>query len=279
MKQFIPLLKLIRLPNLVIVGFTQFWSAVFLVENQSFQTLYADAHLYLLIISTLFIAAAGYLINDYYDIKIDYINRPGKVIIGKHIERRKVIIGHSVFNFIGVALGAWVSWWIMALNMLAAFLLWLYSNLLKRLPLWGNLAVSLLTALTVVAIYILYQTNLAELGMYAVFAFFISLVREIIKDAQDVEGDEKFGCRTLPIVLGIANTKKIVYFLLVVFWVIAGGITRPWPMFYPFMGGLSLMLLLFCFKLIRADKKQDFAWLSSYAKLMMVMGILSMILL
>lgn len=276
MKSFIQLLKLIRLPNLAIIAITQFMVSLFLIKENSFWILLTDFNLLLLIVSTLFIASAGYIINDYYDIKIDYVNKPNRVVIGKHIKRRQVIIIHSTFNFIGILVGAFVSWWILGINIIAAFLLWLYSNHLKRMPLWGNLTVSFLTGLSVFIIYFLYFSHVELIAMYAIFAFFISLIREIIKDMEDIEGDEKFGCRTLPIAIGPTATKRLIYGINIVFIIAVFFVTKEWNLFLPFSISLSAILGFLCIKIFKADKKKDYAQISGLAKLIMVLGISSM---
>ncbi len=276
MNSLFQLLKLIRFPNLAIIAITQFMVALFLIEPTTFTGIIRDYQLLILIISTLFIASAGYIINDYYDIKIDYVNKPDRVVIGKHIKRRQVLIIHSIFNFIGIALGAFVSWWVMGINMLATFLLWLYSNQLKRLPLWGNLTVSFLTGLSVFVVYLHYYSNLESVLMYASFAFFISLIREIIKDLEDMEGDEKFDCNTLPISIGATQTKKVIYGINILFSVVVFYVTENWQMFFPFFISLVIILGFLCLKLFYADKKQDYAQLSSIAKVIMIIGIASM---
>jgi len=276
MNSLFQLLKLIRFPNLAIIAITQFMVALFLIDSTTFSTIIGDYKLFLLIISTLFIASSGYIINDYYDIKIDYVNKPDRVVIGKHIKRRQVLIIHSIFNFVGIALGAFVSWWVLGVNVLAAFLLWLYSNQLKRLPLWGNLSVSFLTGLSVFVVYLNYYSNLESILMYSSFAFFISLIREIIKDLEDMEGDEKFGCKTLPISIGSPKTKKVIYGINILFIIVVWYVTQDWQMFLPFSIALVLILGFLCLKLFYADKKQDYAQLSIFAKVIMVIGIASM---
>ncbi len=276
MSSFYQLLKLIRFPNLAIIAVTQFLVALFLVDSNNWHNILNDQSLFILIISTLFIASAGYIINDYYDIKIDYVNKPNRVVIGKHITRRQVLIIHSFFNFVGIALGAYLSWWLMGINILAAFLLWLYSNQLKRLPLWGNLTVSFLTSLSVFMVFMIYFTNRELILMYAIFAFFISLIREIIKDLEDMEGDEKFGCKTLPISIGTTNSKKVIYAINILFAGVVFYITKEWQLFLPFFVSLVVILCFLCVKLFFADKKHDFAQLSSIAKGIMVIGIASM---
>lgn len=278
MNSWFQLLKLIRFPNLAIIAITQLMTALFLIETNTLYTITNDPKLFLLILSTLLIASAGYLINDYYDIKIDYINKPERVVIGKHIKRRQVLIIHSIFNFIGIALGFFISWWVLGINIIAAFFLWLYSNILKRLPLWGNLIVSALTGLSVYIIYFLYSSNLKLILMYAVFAFFISLIREIVKDLEDIEGDESFGCRTLPIAFGTPATKKIIYLITLLFLGVVVLVTKDWNIFLPFFITLSIILGFLCAKIYMADKKTDYSKISSLAKVIMVIGICSMVL-
>jgi len=270
------ILKLIRFGNLAIIGLTQLLVALFLVEGTTFWGLITDQRFIFLVLSTILIASGGYLINDYYDIKIDYVNKPDRVVVGKHIKRRHVLVMHSFFNGIGILLGVFVSWWIVGINILATFLLWFYSNLLKRLPLWGNLIVSFLTGISVFVIYVLYWQNLELIAMYAIFAFFISLIREIVKDLEDMEGDEKFGCKTLPIAIGVIATKRITYAITILFLIAVFLLANHLQSFWPFFITLTSILAFLCNRIYFADKKRDYARVSTYAKIIMVLGIASM---
>lgn len=270
------ILKLIRYANLAIIAITQLLVALFLVEGTTLLGLLTNIRFVFLVLSTVLIASGGYIINDYYDIKIDYVNKPDRVVIGKHIKRRYVLIMHSFINGLGILLGVFVSWWIVGVNILVTFLLWLYSNLLKRLPLWGNLVVSFLTGLSVFVVFILYRQNLELIAMYSIFAFFISLIREIIKDLEDIEGDEKFGCKTLPIAIGAIATKQLIYAITGLFLIVVFYLTYPLTFFWPFFLTLTTILVLLCNQIYLADKKKDYARISTYAKMIMVLGIASM---
>lgn len=268
------ILKLTRFGNLVIIGFAQYFTAAFLIDKR---TIY-DYRLLLLSISTILIAAAGYIINDYYDVKIDYINKPDRVVIGKSITRRFAILFHVVLSFLGLAIGGYLSLSITALNAVTIFLLWLYSNNLKRLPFIGNLVVGLLTAASVYSVEILYRTGNPIVMIYSVFALFMTLIREIIKDIEDLKGDNTFGCQTLPIVLGIRRTKFVIYSLIAVFSVsviILDQVYEALPFRY-YMIFLYVPLLILFYLLIRADTKRDFLRLSTLCKVIMLLGILSM---
>ena len=154
-------------------------------------------------------AAAGYIINDYYDVKIDYINKPERVIVGTVLKRRVVLFWHTFLNFSAIIIGSFLDWKIGAIHFASAFMLWLYSNQLKRLPLIGNFIVALLTGLSISIITLYFGQNPILVHTYALFAFSISLIREIVKDMEDWKGDADFGCKTLPIILGVRKTSKL----------------------------------------------------------------------
>ena len=201
-------LKFIRGINLFMVALTQYLTAIFLVgtKNSWFEVL-TDKGFVLMVSATVMITAAGYLINDYYDVKIDFVNKPDRVVVGKKLKRRWVLAGHTILNFGAIGIGFYLSWPIGITMFGAAFLLWLYSNQLKRLPLVGNLSIAVLTGMTLVLVAEYFQERTFIIACYAVFAAFITLIREIIKDVEDRKGDERFGCRTIPIVYGVANQK------------------------------------------------------------------------
>lgn len=276
---FSAFLKIIRPENLLMVAFAQLMTAFFLIETtQSGESVLMDEYLYLLITSTVILTASGYMINDYYDVKIDYVNRPKAVVIGKGMKRRMVMILHTVMNLGGIFLGMLVHPKIGAVTFLAAFLLWLYSNSLKRLPFIGNLTVAALTGLAIWIVGLYYQKSELLVLTYALFAFFINLIREILKDIEDRNGDRKHGCRTLPIVLGFRKTKQVIFFIAVLF---VGAILFVTfkinePLLFLYFGGLSVFFALFMVKIYKADRKSHFSELSTLSKILMLTGILSM---
>jgi 4-hydroxybenzoate polyprenyltransferase len=276
---FWSLLKISRPFNLAILGFAQLMTALFLVETtRQGLPVYQDIHLYLIIFSTMVIAAAGYMINDYYDVKIDYVNKPDEVIIGKGMKRRVAIFFHSVLNLIGIGVGLLVSPRVAVINFIAAFLLWLYSNSLKRQPFIGNFTVALLTGASIWLVGYYYQKAELLVLTYAIFAFFLNLIREIIKDIEDRNGDRRHGCRTLPIVLGFRNTKRIIFMIAFIFVISILYVTfkiNNVLLFYYF-GILSILFFVFMFKIYMADRKAHFTQLSILSKLLMMAGIISM---
>jgi 4-hydroxybenzoate polyprenyltransferase len=266
---------MIRGINLLIVGLTQYFTAIFLLRNGDSLEIFKDFNFFLLVSSTVIITSAGYLINDYYDIKIDFVNKPDRVIVGKTLKRRWIIITHTFLNLLGIAIGFWLSTTIGIINFSAAFLLWLYSNQLKRLPLIGNLAIAILTGTTLYLVGQYFQERVYLVLCYAIFAAFITLIREIIKDMEDIKGDEKFGCRTLPIVIGTLKTKKVISYLAILFGLSVFLLMSHINLILPIT--LSVVLIFLIFAISKADTKKAYHQLSTICKLIMLAGVVSMI--
>jgi 4-hydroxybenzoate polyprenyltransferase len=266
--------RLTRVWNLIIIALAQYLTAAFLID---FITV-VDPRLFVLSASTVMIAAGGYIINDYYDIKIDLINKPQRVVIGKSITRRYAILFHTLLSVAGILLGLLLSWKIAAVNFASASILWWYSNNLKRQPFIGNFVVALLTGVAIWLVDSLYKTGHMLIITYASFAFFMTLIREIIKDMEDLKGDQTFGCQTLPIVWGMRKTKYFIYFILVIFLATVALLNYYYenlPLHY-FILFLFVPLCWFLVRLISADTKKDFTWLSGFCKIVLILGIFSM---
>ena len=271
--------RLTRIPNLLIIALTQYLVAFYLIENDGLMSILGDLKFHLLVAATLAIAAGGYVINDYYDVKIDLVNKPERVVIGSGLKRRKALLGHTLLNFIGIAFGLIISWKFAVINTLAASWLWLYSNQLKRLPLVGNISVAVLTALSILLVGLYYGEISFLVKAYALFAFGISVLREVIKDMEDLRGDARYGCKTLPIVWGIRKTKTFLFVLSAIFVVliiaVAIMLNNTYLMLY--FAGMGILILLFWQKLYFSDTKKEYRKLSTYCKLFMLAGILSML--
>ena len=272
--------RLIRSRNILIVVLNQYMVRIFLIgPKQDWVSYLLDYKQFMLVIATISIASAGYIINDYFDVKIDLINKPREVIIGKYIKRRWAMLIHQILNFIGVAVGFLLSLKVFLINILAISTLWFYSERFKRRAFIGNFLVAFLTAFSLLILSIYYQKNMLLVNIYALFAFSISLIREIIKDMEDIRGDARYGCRTLPIIWGIRRTKILLYIFLVSFVIIlismAYSLDNQYLMLI-FSGGV-IPFSWFAYKLYWADKRRDFAFLSRVCKVIMLIGILSMI--
>lgn len=266
----------------MLIAFTQILVFYCLSEKVNFH--FPPLTLVLLIISTLCIAAGGYIINDYFDVKIDVINKPSKLVVDKFLSRRWTLFLHLSFTFSGIILGYFVSPFFALINLLNASLLGLYSARFKYKLLIGNLVISLLISETIPVVRFAHKQVLWQwLLLYFGFAFLTGLVREILKDIEDMAGDEAYGCKTLPIVFGVYKTKTIIEALLILSAVvlcffILFSLQQGHILLSVWIVLLVLIPLLYMFYRMRsADKKIDFTSLSSSMKLIMLSGTLSML--
>lgn len=290
--------RLVRWPNLVFIVLTQllFYGCVYFPLFQQHRT----GPLLLLVLASAFIAAAGYIINDYFDVNIDRVNKPRQNVVDRVIHRRWAILWHLLLSFLGLVLTALAvrlsHWWLIAANGLCVLLLWFYSTSFKRKFLVGNVVISLLTAWTILVLFFAFSQprnafNTADGAsvkffrtafLYAGFAFVISLIREALKDMEDLEGDARYGCRTLPVVAGIRGTK-----IYTAVWTVVLVATLTVLQVYVLQFGwwhsvvyafalVIVPLVLLLRDLRHATAKQDFARLSGRTKRIMLAGILSM---
>lgn len=282
-------LKLIRYKNILIISITQVLSYYFLSPLIAIDDVLSNRFL-LLISSTFLATAAGYIINDYMDVKLDMVNKPKSVIIGKRISRRWAIFLHSGFNILAIYLAWQISYRVAGLVFTCSLLLWMYSQYYKKSYLLGNFLVALMTASTIfILIPFDENTNVSLCLAYSLFAFFSNLIREIIKDTEDVRGDSKFNAKTLPIKLGIRKTKTILIYLQIIFIASCIFLAYLFPLisstnntffiwFCVYMLILVIIPSIYSLYLIwNADTKKHFTKLSLLSKLIMVFGVIGML--
>jgi len=311
-RQLRSILLLVRFPNLLIIAATQYAMRYLIMEpllpTSNFELQFGDLQFFLLVLSTIFIAAAGYIINDYFDTRADLINKPARVVVGVEIGRRVAMILHTMLNVIGVGIGIYLAFYIdlPALSLvfiLATGLLWFYSTNYKRQFLVGNLSVAFLTGL-VPLLAVLFEIPLlnraygaemlqhdanfnyilAWVGGFSFFAFITTLIRELIKDAEDFEGDAAYGMKTLPIVLGTTWTRVIVLgmigvtIFMLLFLLLKYIVFSVKPADYLSLGYFVLFLLiplvLLAIQVILARTKGDYHRASTLIKLIMLTGVL-----
>lgn len=307
MNQVVAFLKLIRWPNLLFIALTQLLFQYCLLrpifKKSSVAPVIDDPIFLVILIASILIAAAGYIINDYFDINIDQINKPHKQFIPKYVSRRWAILWNSLLSGAGVALSFYAGWkagvwWIGPANFVCTFLLFIYSSTFKKRFLSGNVIIALLTAWTVAILglasfYHLYYDNIKTVAMqgrilrftilYTAFAFVISLIREAVKDMEDLRGDVQYGCKTLPIIAGInaAKTYVLVWLsvligALLVVQLYAAQLGWWLAVAYGFCFLIAPLCYLF-FNFIKLREATGYHRMASLAKLIMLSGILSLL--
>ncbi|MDC9721306.1 MAG: geranylgeranylglycerol-phosphate geranylgeranyltransferase [Urechidicola sp.] len=293
--KLVHLLRLMRWQNLLMLIIIQLLFKFVLFKNYQIATSLTTFEFTLLVISIVFIAAGGNVINDLFDIETDKINKPTKVIVGVIFSKSQVKFTYAILTFTGVVVGIYFSYKLE--NPLTSFyfvvisiLLFIYSAYFKKKALIGNLIVSLLIGFSIILLGMFdilpnsnNTNNLIAFNMilvYASFAFSLNLIREIIKDIEDIDGDYTVGMKTLPIIFGRKRTQNCTFFLSILFTFILIFTITFYRYLSDFLLGYGLLfiiapLLYFCHQIYHADTKQDFKKLSFLLKLIMISGMLS----
>jgi 4-hydroxybenzoate polyprenyltransferase len=299
------ILKLIRLPNLLIIALT-LYAFRFMVVKPYYGMSGTDFQMDpvsfgLMTAITMLIAAAGYLGNDHFDTGIDRINRPGRLSVAGKIPGKSLIAMGLLFSLVSIlgilVLAIRMSSVLPAIVLLVALVVvWWYAGRLKKSFVWGNLAVCFMSSLTLGMAWLFEWFTLNRNGIHlfetkpitilssgiCFFAFMLTFIREIIKDAEDIEGDKAFGCRSIPIVKGPEFTKRFVGFLTFLlfgalvcgqYWLFTENFKLVVIWLIPFV---EIPLLLFLFRVKKASANTDYSKLSRLLKWIMVGGIASM---
>ncbi len=304
-------LRLVRLPNLIfIVAFQvllRYWLILPLFVKIGVEPALSTLQFIMLVVATVCLAAGGNAINDYFDIEADKVNRPERQVVGHGVNRRSALLAHVVTTLIGIFAGIYLSYVLRRPAFLLLFvslpvLLWFYSTHFKKQILVGNILVALLVALTG---YMVVSVEFAALDRipngpdtsavplswiwylvcaYSVFAFISNLGREIIKDMEDAEGDEKAGCHTLVIELGTSYSKIIVLFIEIALLAgcalalanIPDSINMFWPTIYSAIF-IALPTIILCIMVYRGEQRKDFHKASMLSKMIMAAGLLSIL--
>jgi len=300
-------LRIIRLPNLLVIALTQVLIQYFVIQPILISNGYALSisflHFLYLVLATILIAASGYIINDYFDIKVDYINRPNKVIVGAKLSKKTTFIFYVFFLTLGLFFGCYMAIYNQMIEFIFVFaiisgLLYFYSYSYSKQLLIGNIVIASLTAMVpfiiglceIKSIFIthkikvldnLYMINQIKYWVfgYSAFAFISTFIREIIKDAEDFEGDLIDSRSTIPISLGILSTKIILLSLIIImlssiiFIYLRYIGFELFSFIYIFLtliiSGIYLIYLIW-----NANKKKDYSITSNLLKFIMVSGIL-----
>ncbi len=295
--KFTVFFKLIRWKNLLLILYTQLLLKLLVFNFLNVDTNLSLIQFIVLIVSILLITAAGYVINDIYDIKTDLINKPSKVIITKYFSVEQAKQFYLILNTFGIILGIGLSLNIeeptfSLIFIGASLLLYFYAKKLKSKPLIGNIVVSFLVAFSILILVVFdinqsIQTKTQQLVssiilMLSFFAFFLTIIREIIKDIEDVNGDYNLKMNTLPILIGKKRAKQTALILCIIPISLLLYLILNYATTYQFT---VLYLLLFTFipllfvtlKLFYSTSIKDFKKISLMLKVIMFLGINSLL--
>ncbi|WP_162126513.1 geranylgeranylglycerol-phosphate geranylgeranyltransferase [Flavobacterium phycosphaerae] len=280
--KIISLFSVVRGYNIPVIALAQYLSAIFILapENKRALSILLDFNLFIIVLVSGLTIASGYIINNFYDSKKDLINRPNKSQLDRLVSQKTKLQVYFTVNFIVALLACFVSFRAVLFFSVYIFLIWFYSHKLKKIVVIGNLTASFLAVLPFFAILLYYKNLYPQIFAHATFLFLLILIREMIKDLENIKGDIANDYQTIPVLFGEAFSKKIitlltfcsvipVYFLIEIYDV---GYMDIY--FY-----ISLIILIFFLqKLWKSNAKPDYLRLHNMLKFLVVSGVFSIML-
>ena len=278
--KFFSLLSVIRGYNILVLVLAQYLAAIFIFSPQKvLRNVIFDLHLFYIILSSICVVAAGYIINNFYDVQVDRVNRPLKSGIDNKVKQSTKLKLYFVLNFIGFAFGILISWKAALFFAFYIFAIWFYSHKLKKYPFTGLISATVLTILPFFAVFVYFKNFSKIIFVHAVFLFLVIMVRELLKDLQNIKGDIVNNYDNFPISYGEKKTKQLSIFLLVL---------TLFPMIilfsYPAIGYMryyfyfALIVLVFIgFYLWSSKETKQYRMMHNVLKILLLIGVFSLI--
>ncbi len=279
--KFLSMLSVVRGYNIAVIVLAQYLAAIFIFSPEKpLKDIIFNLDLYFIVLATICVIASGYIINNFYDSKTDRINKPIKSKIDSIVGQETKIRIYFLLNFIGVLFGFLVSWRAALFFAFYIFLIWLYSHKLKKYPLTGLFSAAILSILPFFAVFVYYKNFSTLIFTFAAFLFFVLMIRQLLKDLENIKGDMVQNYQTIAVKYGERFTKMLITLLVLL---TLNPVYFLWK--YPEIGMMKyyfyivgLFSLPFLFLVWKASSKRDYLILHSLVKVVILLGVLSIIL-
>lgn len=279
--KFLSIFSVVRIYNILIIVLAQYLTSIFILSDKKLFDVIFDFNLFLLILCSSLSIASGYIINNFYDQKKDIINKPIKSKIDDVVKKSTKLYFYFILNFVVIFFASIISPKAVIFFSVYIFFLWFYSHKLKRLLFLGNLFYSLLTITPFFAILLYYKNIDLIIAAYALFLFFILLLKDITKDLKNLVGDFTENYQTIPVAFGEDFSRIIISLITFINVILIINLFINFSDGYMnIYYGISLILLLiFTIKLYNSKKVSDYLELHNILRLIIGLGVLSIILL
>jgi 4-hydroxybenzoate polyprenyltransferase len=279
--KIISMFSVVRGYNIPIIALAQYLSAIFILapEKRALSVI-LDFNLFIIVLASSLTIASGYIINNFYDSKKDLINRPNKSKLDRLVSQKTKLQVYFTLNFIVFFIAFLVSWRAVLFFSVYIFLIWFYSHKIKKQPFVGNLMASFLAVLPFFAILLYYKNFYEVIFAHATFLFIIILIREMIKDLENLKGDLANGYSTIPIVYGESVSKKIIIVLAISTLIPVYFLVNLFDVGYMdiYFYICLMLLILFGVKLSKSNTKEEYNQLHNLLKIIIVAGVFCIIL-
>ncbi|APQ16941.1 geranylgeranylglycerol-phosphate geranylgeranyltransferase [Maribacter hydrothermalis] len=275
------LFSVVRGYNILVIALAQYLASIYiLAPDLPLRKVVFDVNLFVIVVASTMVIAAGYIINNFYDAEKDLINKPRKSMLDRLVSQRFKLTTYFVLNFLAVIAASYVSFRAVFFFSSYIFGIWIYSHKLKRIPFLGNIISASLAITPFFVVFVYYKNFQSVIFVHAVFLFLLILAREMIKDLENISGDIAQNYRTIPIIYG-AKTSKVIISLLILLTLLPLLLLlfRFDVGYMDFYFGICILLLVvFIFLLLKSKTKKDYVWLHNILKLIIVVGVFSILL-
>jgi len=272
------LFSVVRGYNILIIVIAQYLASKYIMApKKGFTQIILDRNLLALILASAVAIAAGYIINNFYDAEKDLINRPKKSMLDRLVSQRTKIATYFVLNFISVAIASFVSFNAVLFFSAYIFGIWFYSHKIKKIPFLGNLTSAMLAITPFFAVFIYYNNLSSVIFVHAAFLFLLILIREFIKDLENIKGDLAQNYRTIPIIYGEKMSKVFITAFAVIAVLVTIFLISQYDTGYMrfYFYGSALLLIFSILILYRAESKSQYLLLHNILKFIIVAGVFS----
>lgn len=279
--KFLSLFSVVRGYNVLVIALAQYLTSIYiLAPDSSVTSILFDPYLFCIVAASAIAIASGYIINSFYDAEKDLINRPTKTLLDRFVSQRFKLTTYFVLNFVSVIFASYVSFRSVVFFSAYIFGIWFYSHKLKRMAFIGNVVSATLAIAPFFAIFVYYKNFQLVIFVHAVFLFLIILIRELVKDLQNIKGDLVQNYKTIPVVYGERSSKIIITMFTLLSFVPAYLLIARFEVghMYLFFYACIFLLLIFLFILWRSSTKTHYVVLHNILKLIIVSGVLSILL-
>ena len=279
--KFLSLFSVVRGYNILIIVIAQYLASIYILSpDLPLREVLFDVNLFLIVVSTSVVIAGGYIINSFYDSEKDWINRPNKTKLDHLVSQKKMLSLYFVLNFIAIIVASYVSFFAVLFFSAYIFGIWIYSHKLKKVLFLGNLVSASLALTPFFAVFIYYRNFEKVIFVHAVFLGLIILMRELIKDLENIKGDIALNYHTFPVVYGEKSTKALISLLIGVIVIPAFLLINKFDIglmrYYFYVS--TLLLLVFLYLLWWSDAKLHYLLLHNILKFILVLGVFSILL-
>lgn len=280
--KLVSLFSVVRGYNILVIILAQYLASIFIIapDHLGGKEILFNQNLFLIVLASALSIASGYIINNFYDSEKDLINRPNKTYIDNYVSQKTKLATYFVLNFICVIIASYVAFQAVLFFSAYIFAIWLYSHKLKKIPILGNISAATLAITPFFAVFVYFRNFDLVIFVHAMFLFLVLVIRELVKDLENLRGDFAQDYPTLPVTYGEQTAKLAISALVFLTFVPVVILLQKFEIGYMdfYFVFTTILLVLFLYFLWISKSKSQYLWLHNLLKFIIVFGVFCILL-